>query len=52
MEILVSETSTRSGLAVVVLMSVGMVAGGKSFRLTKSLLEGGISSQMQLRTES
>jgi len=57
MEILVSETSTRSGLAVVVLMSVGMVAGGKSLalrpgRLTKSLLEGGISSQMQLRTES
>jgi len=57
METLVSETSTRSGLAVVVLMSVGMAAGGKSLalrpgRLAKSLLDRGISSQMQLRTES
>ena len=56
MEILVSEISTRSGLAVLVLMSVRMAAGGKSLalrpgRLTKSLLEGGISSRMQLRTE-
>jgi len=46
MEILDSETSSRSGLAFVVLMSVGMVAGDKplAFRpswLTKSLLEGG-----------
>ena len=46
MEILVSEISTRSGLAVLVLMSAGMAAGGKSLalrpgRLTKSLLEGG-----------
>ena len=46
MEILDSETSTRSGPAVVVLLSVGMVAGSKSLALrpsksTKSLLKGG-----------
>jgi len=48
MEILDSETSTRSGLAVVVLMFVGMVAVGKSLalrpgRLMKSLPEGEIT---------
>jgi len=45
MEILDSESSTRSGPAVVVLLSVGMVAGGKSLALrpsrsTKGLLKG------------